>query len=144
MSRLHRALLLILLLGACATAQVQQSPQQNFSAGNLTGISVTNGVFTTPTVTGLTNGTGLQVFNTTTTCTTAATISTPCTTAAITLPVAYADTNYRIVCNGLATVTAFPQIQTITKSNTTFTITLNNLTAAAASYGSFDCIAAHN
>jgi hypothetical protein len=91
----------------------------------------------------VTNNTGLQLFNTATSCTTAATINTPCTTAAITLPVAYADTNYRIVCNGL-TVTAFPQIQTITKSNTSFTITLNNLTAAAATYASFDCICAHN
>lgn len=90
------------------------------------------------------NGIGLQMFNTTTTCTTAATINTPCTTAAITLPVAYADTNYRIVCNGLPSVTAFPQIQTITKSNTTFTITVNNLTAAAASYASFDCVVGHN
>jgi hypothetical protein len=96
-----------------------------------------------PSVTGLTNDTGLQIFNTTTTCTTAATINTPCTTAAITLPVGYADTNYRLQCQGLGP-TNFPQLQTVTKSNTSFTITLNNLTAAAASYSSFDCSAEHN
>lgn len=93
--------------------------------------------------TGIVNQTGLQLFNTTTTCTTAATINTPCTTAAITLPVAYSDTNYRILCQGLGP-TNFPQLQTVTKSNTTFTITLNNLTAAAATYSSFDCSAVHN
>jgi hypothetical protein len=91
---------------------------------------------------GISNSTGLQLFNTTTTCTTAATINTPCTTAAITLPVAYADTNYRLQCQGLGP-TNFPQLQTVTKSNTTFTITVNNLTAAAASYSSFDCSAVH-
>lgn len=103
----------------------------------------TSPTLTTPTFTGLTNGTGLQLFNTATTCTTAATINTPCTTAAITLPVAYADTNYRVACQGLGP-TQFPQLQTVTKSNTTFTITLNNLTAAAASYTSFDCHVGHN
>lgn len=95
------------------------------------------------TPTGISNSAGLQVFNTSTTCTTAATINTPCTTASITLPTGYADTNYRLSCTGLG-VTQFPQIQTVTKSNTTFTITLNNLTAAAASYTSFDCMASHN
>lgn len=103
----------------------------------------TNMPLTTPTLTGVTNGTGLQLFNTTTTCTTAATISTPCTTAAITLPIAYADTNYRLGCSGL-TRTNFPQIIDYAKSNTTFTITLNNTTAAAATYASFDCWAVHN
>jgi hypothetical protein len=102
-----------------------------------------DGYFTKPGFFGLTNNTGLQLFNTTTTCTTAATINTPCTTAAITLPVGYADTNYRVSCTGLSP-TQFPQIQTVTKSNATFTITLNNLTAAAASYTSFDCSVGHN
>jgi hypothetical protein len=92
---------------------------------------------------GITNAKGLQLFNTTTTCTTAATINTPCTTGAITLPVTYADTNYRlgVMCLG---PTQFPQVQTVTKSNTTFTITLNNLTAAAATCSSFDVLAVHN
>lgn len=112
--------------------------------GTTTTDTMSNKTLTAPTVTGLTNGTGLQVFNTTTTCTTATTINTPCTTAAITLPVGYADTAYRISCVGIAAVTGFPQLQTITKSNTTFTITLNNLTAAAASYSSFDCVTGHN
>src|SRR5437016_13335230 len=101
--------------------------------------TLTNKTLNTP----LSNGTGHQAFNTATTCTTAATINTPCTTAAITLPVGYSDTNYRLVCSGL-TRTNFPQIIDYAKSNTTFTITLNNLTAAAATYGSFDCIVAHN
>lgn len=92
---------------------------------------------------GIQNSLGLQVFNTTTTCTTASTISTPCTTSAISLPVGYGDTNYRVSVTGLG-VTAFPQVQTITKSNGSFTITVNNLTAAAASYTSFDVIVAHN
>lgn len=94
-------------------------------------------------ISGYGNGLGLQAFNTTTTCTTAATISTPCTTSAISLPTSYSDTNYRVNLTGLG-VTAFPQIQTITKSNSSFTITLNNLTAAAATYSSFDVIVTHN
>lgn len=94
-------------------------------------------------INGYGNALGLQAFNTTTTCTTAATINTPCTTAAISLPVGYADTNYRVSLTGLG-VTTFPQIQTVTKSNGSFTITLNNLTAAAASYTSFDVIVTHN
>jgi hypothetical protein len=94
-------------------------------------------------ISALANGKALQFFNTTTTCTTAATINTPCTTGAITLPVAYTDTSYRLSCQGLGP-TQFPQLQTVTKSNTTFTITVNNLTAAAASYTSFDCTAVHN
>lgn len=107
--------------------------------------TVTGGLTVAPgLITPMASNTALQMFNTTTTCTTAATISTPCTTAAITLPAAEADTNYRISCTGLPAVTGFPQIQTITKSNTTFTITLNNLTAAAASYTSFDCLVGHN
>jgi hypothetical protein len=91
---------------------------------------------------GVTNATGLQIFNTATSCTTAATINTPCTTASISLPVAYTDTNYRLGCSGL-TRTNFPQIIDYTKSNTTFTITLNNLTAAAATYANFDCWVTH-
>ncbi|HWY07251.1 MAG TPA: hypothetical protein VNY24_10350 [Candidatus Acidoferrales bacterium] len=98
---------------------------------------------TTPTLTGVTNGTGLQLFNTATSCTTAPTINTRCTTGAITLPVGYSDMNYRLQCQGVGP-TNFPQLQTVTKSNTTFTITLNNLTAAAATYSSFDCSAVHN
>lgn len=92
---------------------------------------------------GVTNDAGLQFFNTTTTCTTAATADTSCTTAAITLPVAYSDTNYRLFCTGL-NPTNFPIVQTVTKSNRTFTITVVTLTAAAATFASFDCYAGHN
>jgi hypothetical protein len=98
---------------------------------------------TTPTLTGLSNGTGDQLFNVTNTCTTAASAGATCTTAAETLPVAYGDTSYRVVCVGLAP-TNIPVIQTVTKSNTTFTITIASLTAAAATYTSYDCRAGHN
>lgn len=103
----------------------------------------TNMPLTTPTLTGVTNGTGLQLFNTATTCTTAASVGAICTTAAITLPVAYADTNYRLSCTGI-TPTNVPIVETYTKSNTTFTLTIAALTAAAATFTSYDCSAKHN
>jgi hypothetical protein len=96
-----------------------------------------------PQLTGLANGTGLQVFNTSTTCTTGASIGSTCTTAAISLPVGYSDTSYRLSCTGVGT-TNVPIVETYTKSNTTFTITIAALTAAAASFSSYDCIAGHN
>jgi hypothetical protein len=89
------------------------------------------------------NGTGLQVFNTATTCTTAASVGAVCTTAAIPLPVAYTDTNYRLSCTGQG-VSNVPIVETYTKSNTTFTITVAALTAAAARFTAYDCIAGHN
>jgi hypothetical protein len=99
--------------------------------------------FTSLDVSGIKNDKGLQLFETATTCSTGARINNPCTTAEITLPVGYSDTNYRVSCTGLGP-TNFPQLQTVTKSNTAFTITVNNLTAAPASYTSFDCIVGHN
>ncbi len=92
---------------------------------------------------GITNNTGIQAFNTPTSCTTAATAGATCTTPAITLPVGYPDTNYRLACTGLSP-TNVPAIQTVTKSNTTFTITIVAITPAAATYGSYDCTALHN
>jgi hypothetical protein len=91
----------------------------------------------------LANDTGLQAFNSSTTCTTAGSVGAICTTGAITLPVAYADTNYRASCTGQGP-TNVPIVQTITKSNTTFTITVAALTAAAANFSNYDCIVAHN
>lgn len=91
----------------------------------------------------ITNGTGVQAFNSATTCTTGSTVGAVCTTGAITLPVAYSDTNYRLTCTGLSP-TNVPTIVTDTKSNTTFTITIAALTAAAATFASYDCIAVHN
>ena len=112
-------------------------------SGTATG-SLTNLALTTPVLSGLTNGSGLQLFNTTTTCTTAATAGAQCTTALITLPVAYTDTNYRLVCSGL-TPTGVPVISNPTKSSATqFTLTITAITAVAASYGSFDCTTSHN
>lgn len=133
MRNLRILLVVVALFGLGARQQGNQS----------IGGTIANATLTTPTIAGVTNGTGLQLFNTATTCTTAATISTPCTTASINLPVAYSDTNYRLICTPLSP-TNFPQLQTVTKSNTSFTITLNNLTAAAATYSSYDCVAHHN
>jgi len=93
--------------------------------------------------TGVANRIGLQSFNSTTTCTTAATAGAACTTAAITLPVGYADTNYRVAVTGLSP-TNVPVVQTVTKSNTTFTVTIVAVTAAAATYASYDFIVTHN
>lgn len=91
----------------------------------------------------LTNGTAFQVFNSSTTCSTSGVIDNTCTTASITLPVAEADTNYRIACTGIGP-TNIPVVETITKSNTTFTITIASLTAAVATFASYDCIVGHN
>lgn len=91
------------------------------------------------------NSTGLQIFNVAAgagTCPTAASVGAICTTAAITLPVAEPDTAYRVACTGLAP-TNVPIVQTYTKSNTTFTITIAALTAAAATFTSYDCVVHH-
>jgi hypothetical protein len=109
----------------------------------LTNKTLTSPAINTGTLTGLTNGTGVQLLNTSTTCTTGASVGAICTTGAITLPVAYADTNYRAICLGL-TPTNVPIVQTVAKSNTTFTITIAALTAAAATFTSYDCLVAHN
>jgi hypothetical protein len=94
-------------------------------------------------IAGITNNTGIQAFNTTSSCITPAMAGTTCTTAPITLPVGYTDTNYRLACIGLSPENV-PAIQTVTKSNTTFTITIVGITAAPATYLSFDCTAVHN
>ena len=92
---------------------------------------------------GITNNTGIQAFNTGISCTTAPSVGASCTTPAISLPVGYTDTNYRLVCIGLSP-TNVPELQTVTKSNTTFTIKIVAISAAAATYGSYDCTAVHN
>jgi len=89
--------------------------------------------------------TGLQIFNTTTTCTTAAAVGATCTTPNITIPVAEPDTSYRAVCigkNGFSNVPVV--IATNNASVTQFTITIAALTAAAASFASYDCSVGHN
>ena len=92
---------------------------------------------------GITNSTGIQAFNTTQSCTTGAIAGATCTTPPIPLPVGYSDTNYRLACTGLSPINA-PAIQTVGKSNNTFTITIVAITKAAATYGSYDCTALHN
>lgn len=94
--------------------------------------------------TAVTNGKGLQVFNTATTCTTAAAVGATCTTAAITLPVAELDTSYRTVCTGKGLTNVPVVVATTNSSATQFTITIAALTAAAASFASFDCQVSHN
>lgn len=90
------------------------------------------------------NGTALQFFNTTTTCTTAASVGATCTTAAITLPVAEADTAYRVACTGKGITNVPTVIATTNSSATQFTLTIAALTAAAASFTSYDCTVGHN
>jgi hypothetical protein len=93
----------------------------------------------------ITNDKGIQLFNTTTTCTTAASVGATCTTAAISLPVAEADTSYRVVCIAKPAFTAVPVVIGTTNSSATqFTITIAALTAVAASAASYDCTAGHN
>jgi hypothetical protein len=98
----------------------------------------------TPILSGLTNATGLQLFNTTTTCTTGSAAGSTCTTAAITLPVAEADTSYRVVCTGKGPTNVPVVTNTTNSSATQFTITIAALTAAPASFASYDCTAGHN
>ena len=106
-------------------------------------VHLDNQVFRQISIGGVANSQGAQVFNTATTCTTAATAGSTCTTTAITLPVGYSDTNYRLVCTGLSP-TNVPALVGATKSNTSFTLTIATITAAPATYDSFDCIALHN
>jgi len=93
-----------------------------------------------PTIKDFANSTGIQAFNTTTTFTTAGAVGATCTTAAITLPVGYSDTTYRLNCTGQS-ATNVQVVETYTKSNTTFTITIAALTATAATFTSYDCLA---
>lgn len=106
-------------------------------------VHLDNQIFSRLSVGGITNSQGIQLFNTSTTCETAASAGSTCTTAAITLPVAYSDTNYRLVCTGLSP-TNVPAIVGATKLNTSFTLTIAAITGAPATYDSFDCIASRN
>jgi hypothetical protein len=68
------------------------------SSGQLAGLSVAS----------ITNGPGLQIFNTSTTCSTGASVGATCTTANITLPVTEPDTNYRMWCTGRGFASGIP------------------------------------
>jgi hypothetical protein len=105
------------------------------SSGQLVGLDVNS----------ITNGPGLQIFNTSTTCTTGASVGATCTTANITLPVTEPDTNYRMWCMGRGFAAGVPVFLSATNVSTTqFTISIAALTAAAASFSSYDCVAGHN
>jgi hypothetical protein len=106
-------------------------------------VHLDNQVFRRISIGGFANDVGIQIFNAATTCTTAEAAGSTCTTAAIALPVAYSDTNYRLVCSGLSP-TNVPTIVGATKSTTSFSLTIAAITAAPATYDSFDCIAEHN
>ena len=93
---------------------------------------------------GIANQTGLQLFNTTTACTTAAKAGATCTTAAISLPVTEPDTSYKISCTGHGPTNVPTIVATTISSSSQFTITIAAITAAAATYSSFDCVAGHN
>lgn len=92
----------------------------------------------------LSSGTGLQIFNTTTTCTTAGSVGATCTTGAISLPVAEGDTSYRVNCTGKGPTNVPVVSSTANSSASQFTITIAALTAAAASFSSYDCSVGHN
>jgi hypothetical protein len=94
--------------------------------------------------TAITNAKGLQLFNTTTTCTTAGSVGATCTTGAISLPVVEADTSYRVTCTGKGLTNVPVVVATTNSSASQFTITIAALTAAAASFASYDCVVGHN
>ena len=100
--------------------------------------------FTSLDASGIKNDKGLQLFDTTASCTTAAYVGATCTTAPITLPVAEPDTNYRVVCTGKGATNVPVVTSTTNSSPTQFTITIAALTAAPASFNSFDCMVGHN
>jgi len=83
-----------------------------------------------------------QSFTSSTTCSTAGSVGATCTTASISLPTAEADTNYRVAVTGIGP-TNVPVIQTVTKSNSSLTITIAALTAAAATFASYDITVTH-
>lgn len=116
----------------------------NNNAGAKTVAALESDTFTSPTISLLTNGTGIQIFNTSTTCTTGASVGATCTTSAISLPVAEADTSYRVSCTGKGVTNVPVVIATTNSSASQFTITVAALTAAAASFSSYDCVAGHN
>jgi hypothetical protein len=108
----------------------------SFTVGGTPSLSITN--------TGIKSTQGLQVFNTTTTCTTAPAAGATCTTGAISLPVTEPDTAYRVVCTGKGVTNVPVVIATTNSSASQFTITIAAITEAAATFSSYDCIAGHN
>lgn len=79
-------------------------------------------------------------------CTTAASIGGICVTpTTITWPTAFADTNYKVACQGVGVLTNFPIISSATiGAAASITVQTMALTAAAASFGTINCIAIHN
>lgn len=87
---------------------------------------------------------GVQRFTTTTTCSTAATAGANCQTAGISFPVAFAGTNYSVVCSLRGTTNAGAIQQVENTSSSQFKITIVAITAAAFTYSAASCIAYHD
>jgi predicted GH43/DUF377 family glycosyl hydrolase len=76
-------------------------------------------------------------------CSTAAAVGATCTSAAFNwLSPAFANTNYTLACS-IDTPTGVPVVSSVTKTASTFSITIAAMTAAAAT-GTYDCIAMHD
>jgi len=102
----------------------------------------------TGTATNATNLTGFQAVAFGATCTTG-TLATSTCTSTYTIPTAYADTAYKVVCSLTGTVTGFPTLLTVTKSSaSSITITIANggsaSGAVASSAGGTDCMFFHS
>lgn len=92
--------------------------------------------------TGVGAAAGMEHHRYTTTCTTSATPLSPCTTSALAWTVPSIDTNYTLVCT-LERPTGLPVISSVTKGTSSFTLTIVNLSAAAAT-ATADCIRMHD
>lgn len=83
---------------------------------------------------------------TATPCTTSGAGSAGCVSGPYTWPVAFVDSKYSLVCQGI-TYTGFPYIQDAVKTATTFSVNIFNGTASSAvasTYAEIDCHASHN
>lgn len=87
--------------------------------------------------------TGIQRFSTTTTCTTAAAVGAKCQTAAISLPVAFSDTTYVVLCALRGTTNAGALQEVENTSSSTFKLTIVAADAATFSYTVAGCMAYH-
>jgi hypothetical protein len=93
---------------------------------------------------GITNGAGMQHGNTSSTCTTAASVGTGC-TFTLTWPVTWADTNYDPVCSIVGATSGVPIVQGVSsKATGSMVVSVAALTAVAAQATAVDCVALHN
>lgn len=89
------------------------------------------------------NGTGVKILRAAVGCTTAASVGAVCTSSAQTWGgSAWADANYNLLCT-LSNPTGVPVVSSVSRTTTTFTITVAALTAVAAT-GDYNCVGVHN